>query len=104
MYAVIESGGKQYRVEEGMVIEIDKIGGKPGSSVELDKVLMLVDGEKVNIGKPYLENIRVSAELVGEIKAKKVIAFKKKKRKDYKKKTGHRQRYEKVLIKKIIGG
>ena len=104
MYAEIESGSKQYRVEEGMIVEIDKIKGEPGSSIELDKVLMLVDGEKVNIGTPYLENIRVSAELVGEIKAKKVVAFKKKRRKDYKKKSGHRQKYEQVLIKKIIGG
>ncbi len=104
MYAVIENGGKQYKVEKGMVIEIDRMGGKPGDSVELDKVLMLVDGEKISIGKPYLANTRVSAEFLGEIKAKKVIAFKKKKRKDYKKKIGHRQKYDQVLIKNIIGG
>lgn len=104
MYAVVESGGKQYKVEEGMTVEIDKLGGEPGSVIELDRVLMLVDGEKVNIGNPYIKDAKVSAEVIGEVKGKKVIAFKKKRRKDYKKKIGHRQKYEQVLIKKISGG
>ncbi len=104
MYAVVESGGKQYKVEEGMTVEIDKLGGEPGSVIELDRVLMLVDGEKVNIGNPYLKDAKVSAEVIGEVKGKKVIAFKKKRRKGYKKKIGHRQKYEQVLIKKISGG
>ena len=104
MYAVVESGGKQYKVEEGMTVEIDKLGGEPGSVIELDRVLMLVDGEKVNIGNPYLKDARVSAEVIGEVKGKKVISFKKKRRKGYKKKIGHRQKYEQILIKKISGG
>ena len=104
MYAVVESGGKQYKVEEGMTVEIDKLGGEPGSVIELDRVLMLVDGEKVNIGNPYLKDARVSAEVIGEVKGKKVISFKKKRRKGYKKKIGHRQKCEKILIKKISGG
>jgi large subunit ribosomal protein L21 len=104
MYAIIEDGNKQYKVEEGMVIEIDRLGKEPGTMLELDKVLMLVDGEKISVGAPYLKDTKVSAEVIGESKGKKVIAFKMKKRKDYRKKIGHRQKYEKILIKKIIGG
>ena len=104
MYAIIESGGKQFKVEEGAVIEIDLLGNEPGSAIELDKVLMLVDGDKVNIGTPYLKDTKVSAEVMGEVKGDKVFAFKKKRRKDYQKKIGHRQKYEQILIKKIIGG
>ena len=104
MYAIIEDGNKQYKVEEGMVIEIDRLGKEPGTMLELDKVLMLVDGEKISLGTPYLKDTKVTAEVIGEVKAKKVIAFKMKKRKDYRKKIGHRQKYEQILIKKIIGG
>jgi len=104
MYVILENGNKQYKVQEGSVINIDRQRRQPGSMLELDKVLMLVDGEKVSIGTPYLKEIKVSGEVMGEIKDKKVISFKMKRRKDYLRKKGHRQKYDRIIIKKIIGG
>ena len=102
MYSIVEIGGKQFKVEKGSVIDIDRVRKKPGESIELKKVLMHVDGEKVNIGQPFIKNAKVVVEVQEEIKAKKVLVFKKKRRKDYKKKTGHRQKYTTVLVKEII--
>ena len=104
MYVILEDGNKQFKVEEGSVILIDRQGRQPGSALELERVLMLVDGEKVSIGTPYLKEVKVSAEVLGEVKDKKVVSFKKKRRKDYMRKKGHRQRYDRIIIKKIIGG
>jgi len=98
MYAVVATGGKQYRVEEGSVVRIEKIPGEVGDSVMFDDVLMLADGDEVTIGKPKLENAQVSAKILEQGKAKKIIVFKYKRRKRYRKKQGHRQMYTAVKI------
>jgi large subunit ribosomal protein L21 len=101
MYAVIETGGKQYKVEEGSVLNIDKTNKKPGDVIELSNILLLVDGERVEIGRPYLDKGTVLAEIKRHVKGKKIIVFKKRKRKEYKKTLGHRQQYTEVKIKEI---
>lgn len=97
MYAVIETGGKQYRVSEGDVISVEKLNASEGSKVEFDKVL-LVGGDKMLVGTPLVEGYKVFGEVVENGKAKKVIIFKYKAKKDYRKKNGHRQPYTMVKI------
>ena len=101
MYAVVESGGKQYKVQEGEILRVEKISGDVGSPVTFDKVLLLSDGDKVDIGKPVLKTATVNGHIVQQGKAKKVIVFKYKRRKRYRRKQGHRQQYTAVQIDKI---
>jgi len=101
MFAIIESGGKQYKVEKGTLIDIDERGKKSGDKMEFRNVLMFVDEGKVSVGSPYIDRARITGEVIGEVKAKKIVAFKKKKRKEYKKKIGHRQKYTRVMISEI---
>ncbi len=100
MYAVIETGGRQYRVSEGETIKLEKI--KAEGTFEFDKVLMVSDGSKVIFGSPFVPSAKVSAEVLGEGKAKKVLVFKQKPRKGYRKLRGHRQPYMTVKIKNIV--
>ncbi len=97
MYAVIETGGKQYRVQEGDTIMVEKMDVQAGDKVTFDKVLVLNDGKELKVGTPYLD-ASVSASVVENGKAKKVIIFKYKAKKDYRKKQGHRQPYTMVKI------
>ncbi len=101
MYAVVESGGKQYKVQEGEILKVEKISGKVGAPVTFDKVLMFSDGENVSIGNPVLESAAVSGHIVEQGKAKKIIVFKYKRRKRYRRKQGHRQQYTAVKIDSI---
>ena len=101
MYAVVATGGKQYRVEKGQVLRVEKITGDVGSEVTFDNVLMFSDGENVNIGQPTLDNVKVSGHIVEQGKAKKVIVFKYKRRKRYRRKQGHRQQFTAVQIDAI---
>ncbi len=102
MYAVVATGGKQYKVSEGDVIYVEKLDAEVDSTVELDKVLVVgKDDEGVVIGKPVVEGAKVSAKVLAQGKAKKVIVFKYKAKKDYRKKQGHRQPYTKLQIEKI---
>jgi len=103
MYAVIETGGKQYRVQEGDTIFIEKLDGNQGDTVNFEKVLLLSDESDVKVGKPYVEGATVNASILEQGKAKKIIVFKFKAKKDYRKKQGHRQPYTKVKIEKING-
>lgn len=103
MYAVIETGGKQYRVENGDVLTVEKLGIEAGEKVAFDKVLVIGDENGVRIGKPYLEGETVEAEVVENGKSKKIVIFKYKSKKDYRKKQGHRQPYTMVEIKSIGG-
>ncbi len=103
MYAVVSSGGKQYRVEEGEIFRVEKIPGEVGSPVSFDKVLMFSDGENVEIGQPVLGDVAVRGCIVEQSKAKKVLVFKYKKRKRYRRKQGHRQQYTAVRIEAIEG-
>ena len=100
MYAVIETGGKQYKVSEGDVVFIEKLGLEEGESVKFDKVLA-VGGEKTAIGAPYVDGASVEASVVKNGKDKKIIVYKYKSKKGYHKKQGHRQPYTKVEIKAI---
>lgn len=103
MYAIIETGGKQYRVQEGDTIYIEKVNGNEGDKVSFDKVLLVSTEEEVKVGKPYVEGAAVNATVLEHGKGKKIIVFKYKSKKDYRKKQGHRQPYTKVKIEKIIG-
>jgi len=96
-YAIIKTGGKQYRVSEGDTIRVEKIQGEVGSSVELDEVLML-GGDDVSVGTPLVSGAKVTAEIVAQDRAKKIIVFKMKRRKNYRRKAGHRQPYTELRI------
>lgn len=101
MYAVVKTGGKQYKVSEGDLLRVEKLGGEVGDAVELKEVLMVANGDKIEIGTPVLTNACVVGEVVKHGKAKKIIVFKSKKRKGYRKKQGHRQIYTNLRIKEI---
>ena len=104
MFAVIESGGKQHTVSEGDSLKIELISGEEGSTIDFDKVLMISDGQNSKIGSPYLENAKVTAKLISHGKHEKIKVFKMKRRKDYRKKQGHRQNLTKVKIESINYG
>ncbi len=100
MYAIIATGGKQYKVSEGDVIRVEKLGKEAGETVTFDKVLLVNNGEVV-VGNPTVENANVSGTVVTEGRAKKVIVYKYKRKTGYHKKNGHRQSYTEVKIEKI---
>jgi large subunit ribosomal protein L21 len=101
VYAIIRSGGKQYKVSQGDTIRVEKIAGQTGDTVELKEVLLYADGEKVLAGKPSLPNVKIVGEILGQRRAKKVIVFKMKRRKGYAKRQGHRQSFTTLKIKEI---
>ncbi len=101
MYAVIETGGKQYKVSEGDTIFVEKLGVEEGEAVTFDKVLVVADGEDVKVGVPLVEGAKVEAKVVKNGKAKKIYVFKMKRKKNYRRKKGHRQPFTKVEISKI---
>ncbi len=102
MYAVIETGGKQYRVQEGDTVFVEKLQGDDGDKVTIDTVLLVSNDGNIDVGKPYLEGSKVEAEILEQGKAKKIIVFKYKPKKDYRKKQGHRQPYTKLKINSIV--
>lgn len=101
MYAVIVTGGKQYKVSEGDTIFIEKLEVEEGSTVTFDQVLMAADGENVKVGAPTVEGATVEAKVVKNGKAKKIYVFKMKRKKNERSKKGHRQPYTKIEITKI---
>jgi len=101
MHAVIETGGKQYRVTEGDVLFIEKLDAEAASNVTFDKVLAVIDGDNMNFGTPTVKGAKVTAEVVKHGKQKKVIVYKMKPKKNYRRKQGHRQPYTQVKISKI---
>ncbi len=100
MYAVLETGGKQYKVSQGDVISVEKLNAKPGEKVELNKVLM-IGGEKTVIGNPVVKSAKVIGEVVKQDRADKVIVFKMKRRKNYRRTRGHRQSFTSLKITSI---
>lgn len=104
MYAVVEVGGKQFTVEKDAKILTEKIAGKTGDKIELDRVLMCVDGDTVKVGQPVVDGAVVKATIEDELRAKKVIVFKKKRRKGYRVKNGHRQQQVALRINEISAG
>ncbi len=103
MYAVIETGGKQYKVQEGETVFVEKLAAEAGETVTIDKVLVVADGEDVKVGAPYVDGATVTASIVKNGKEKKIIVYKYKSKKGYHKKQGHRQPYTKLEIQKING-
>ncbi|SFH46206.1 LSU ribosomal protein L21P [Tindallia magadiensis] len=101
MYAIIETGGKQYRVEEGTTLVVEKLEVKEGETVKLDKVLAVSKDGELKTGQPMLEGATVDATVIENGKADKVIVFKYKPKKDYRRKKGHRQPYTKLKVQNI---
>ncbi|MEC7078442.1 MAG: 50S ribosomal protein L21 [Pseudomonadota bacterium] len=98
MFAVFQSGGKQHRVSEGDVVKVELLEGEPGVEVTFDRVLMVADGDNVNVGTPYVNDGKVTAEVLRVDRGKKVRIIKFKRRKDYLKRRGHRQWFTEVKI------
>ncbi|MBL0717454.1 MAG: 50S ribosomal protein L21 [Desulfosarcina sp.] len=101
MYAIINSGGKQYKITEGEILRVGKIDGEVGSQVIFNKVLLFSDNENQQIGKPTLDNVEVGGSILEQGKEKKILVFKYKKRKRYRRTRGHRQEYTAVKIDSI---
>ena len=101
MYAVFQSGGKQYRVEPGKVIKLEKLPGEVGGEVTLDQVILVGDDDQMEVGHPLLEDVSVRGRIVEQGRHRKIIIFKHRRRKDYRKKQGHRQYYTAVLVQSI---
>jgi large subunit ribosomal protein L21 len=101
MYAVIETGGKQYCVKEGDRLDFEKLPGGSGKEINFNKVLLIADGDKISVGKPHVASASVSGEVIKQDRAYKVAIFKYKKRKYYRRRAGHRQYTTTVLITKI---
>ena len=103
MYAVIKTGGKQYRVQQGDVIFVEKIDAQADEQVTFEEVLLVNDGEATKIGTPVVEGAKVEAKVLAQVKAKKIVVYKYKAKKNERKKQGHRQPYTKIEIVSING-
>ena len=101
MYAIVETGGKQYPVEEGRYVEVELLDAEKDSKVVFDKIVMLVNGKKSKVGQPYVAGASVEGTVLANDKSKKVIVFKQRPKKGYRKKQGHRQGFTRVMINKI---
>lgn len=104
MYAVIQTGGKQYRIAEGDTLKVEKIAVEAGTTVELDKVLMVADGEDIRVGKPYLDGGRVTATVMSHGRSKKIKIIKFRRRKHHLKRQGHRQWFTEIEVTDINAG
>jgi large subunit ribosomal protein L21 len=102
VYAVVESGGKQYRVSEGQVVDVEKLHYEVGQEVELDRVLLVAKEGQVQVGRPVVEGARVIGTVVGQPRGRKIIVFKYKPKQRYRCKSGHRQQYTRLRIDKIV--
>lgn len=102
MYAVIKTGGKQYKVSEGEVLNFEKVEGDKGDTVSFDEVLLVSKDEDVKVGTPFVEGAKVIGEIISQIRGPKITVFKMKRRKGYSKKTGHRQDLTSLKIKEIV--
>ena len=101
MYAIVETGGKQYQVEEGRYVDIELIGEEADAKVVFDKVVMIVNGKKSKVGQPYVEKATVEGTVIKTDRAKKIIVYKQRPKKGYRVKQGHRQQFTRVMINKI---
>jgi len=102
IYAIVQTGGKQYKVSPGDTVDVERLPAEEGSTIELDQVLLIADGEKVRVGTPTVEGAKVIAEVVGEGKGEKAIVFKYKPKVRYRRMRGHRQLYTRLAIKEIL--
>ncbi|HOG47896.1 MAG TPA: 50S ribosomal protein L21 [Anaerolineae bacterium] len=103
MFAIVETGGKQYRVSEGDLIQVEKLAAAKGETVTLDRVLMIGDGDQVRVGKPVVEGAQVRAKVVDQDRGPKIIVFKYKPKIRYRVKSGHRQSLTHLRIEQIVG-
>ncbi len=103
-YAILQSGGKQYRAEEGQVIEVDRLAADEGSTVELEEVLLLVDGDKTQVGAPLIAGAQIKASVLEHIRGPKILVFKYKAKMRYRVRQGHRQDYTRLRIERIAAG
>ena len=101
MYAIVETGGKQYQLEEGRYVDIELLEGEKDSKVVFDKIVMIVNGKKSKVGQPYVTGASVEGKIMLHDRAKKVIVYKQRPKKGYRKKQGHRQGFTRVMISKI---
>ena len=101
MYAVIETGGKQHKVEKGMVLSVDLLKDEVGKKITFDNVLLYVDGDNVEVGQPYLENVKVTAQVKDVVKGDKISILRFRRRKHSMRKVGHRAKHSKIEIKDI---
>ncbi len=101
MYAIIETGGKQYHVEEGKTIRVEKLPAEKGEAVIFERVLLCKNGDEVQVGNPYLDNCNVEGKLLNNGRGRKITVYKYKPKKNYSRKKGHRQPYSDVMIEKI---
>ena len=101
MYAIIRTGGKQYQVAAGDTLKVERIQGEVGDTIEINEVLLVADGDDVTIGQPLVDGASVTAKIAEQGRAKKILDFKKKKRKGYQVKNGHRQQYTALTIEEI---
>jgi large subunit ribosomal protein L21 len=101
MYAIVEIAGKQYRAETDKFLYVDRLSGQAGDKVEFDKILLVDKDGDITVGAPVVAGVKASGQILDQVKADKVHIFKKKRRKGYQKRNGHRQQYTKVLIEKI---
>jgi large subunit ribosomal protein L21 len=102
LFAIVHTGGKQYRVAPGDILRVERLPGERGDEVLLDQVLLIADGDAIKVGQPLVAGARVVSEILRQAKAKKIIVFKKKRRKKYRRKQGHRQLYTALQVKEII--
>ncbi len=102
MYAIIKTGGKQYRVTEGDVLYVEKLEAEANSTVDLTEVLAIENDGDITVGEPFLNGALVSCKVISQGRAKKIIVMKYKPKKHYRKKTGHRQSYTKLVVEKIV--
>lgn len=98
MYAVIKTGGKQYRVAEGDTLQVEKLQGEPGDEISFDQVLLVGGGDSTKVGAPIVKGATVKAEITAQNRGKKIVVFKMKRRKNYRRKNGHRQPYTQIKI------
>lgn len=103
MYAVIKTGGKQYRVAEGDTLQIEKVAGKAGEKLSFDQVLLIGGSDNVKVGAPTVKGAKVDAEIVSQDRGKKIVVFKMRRRKNYRRKQGHRQPYTQIKITGVTG-
>lgn len=103
MYALVDIKGKQYKAQKGATLQVDKLDREKGESVEFDSVLMVGGTEKIKVGNPYVKGVKIQAVLEDQIKDKKIVVYKYKRRKGYHKKQGHRQQYSIIRVEDIVG-
>jgi large subunit ribosomal protein L21 len=104
MYVIVQTGGKQFRAEKDETLIVEKLEGEPGTKIELEEVLMVCDGDKVKVGSPFVKGAKVRAEIVRQGKAKKIVGFNYKPKKNERKRWGHRQPQTHLKVTEVLAG